>query len=195
MNSFTFTSIELRDILISVLALTVIFAYPNFLTSVEAFLVYLGVVVIAFMGHELSHKYTAIKLGFHSEYRMWPQGLLLALVMAVATGGRMLFAAPGAVYFASRWAFQSHPSRKDVGKIGASGPAFNIVAGSASLIALWFTRLDFFLPLAMFNLWLAIFNLIPFGPIDGAKILRWDPKIWGSMVALAVSMYIVLISI
>jgi len=28
------------------------------------------------------------------------------------------------------------------------------------------------------NMWLAAFNLIPFGMMDGRKIFDWDPKIW-----------------
>ena len=34
------------------------------------------------------------------------------------------------------------------------------------------------------NSWLAIFNLIPMGPLDGTKIFRWNRKVW--MIALAV---------
>jgi Zn-dependent protease len=195
MVSFSFTSIEIRDILVSVLALSVIFAYPQFLAEPASFLVYLLVVAVAFMGHELSHKFTAIRLGYFSEYRMWPQGLLLALFMALATGGRILFAAPGAVYFASRWMFQSSPTRSDVGKIGASGPLFNIIAGAASVAALFSPGLGFLYFLALINLWLAIFNMIPFGPLDGAKVFRWKPVVWAAMMASAVAIYVVLLQL
>jgi Zn-dependent protease len=29
------------------------------------------------------------------------------------------------------------------------------------------------------NLWLAAFNLLPFGPMDGAKVFKWNPLVWG----------------
>lgn len=192
MNSFTFSSIEVRDIVVSVLVLSMIFAYPQFMGDPSVLAIYLLVVSVVFMGHELSHKFTAVKLGYFSEYRMWPQGLLLALLMALATGGSILFAAPGAVYFASRWVFDTRPSRRDVGLIGASGPAFNIAAGLVAIAGMFF-GLAFLYPLALFSTWLAIFNLIPFGPLDGAKVLKWDPKIWGGMLGTAAAMYVTIL--
>ena len=32
------------------------------------------------------------------------------------------------------------------------------------------------------NVFLGIFNLLPFGVFDGSKILAWDPKIWFSLI-------------
>jgi len=194
MRSFSFTMEETRDIAISVAALAVIFSYPGFLADPSLLALYFVVVLVAFMGHELSHKFTAVRLGFFSEYRMWPQGLFLALVMALATNGSIVFAAPGAVYFASRWAFQSHISKREVGMIGASGPLFNIAAGTVSLAALFAFSpagivASVLASLAFINAWLAIFNLVPFGPLDGAKVLKWNPVVWGAMLVSAIAMY------
>jgi len=36
---------------------------------------------------------------------------------------------------------------------------------------------------AQINTWLAVFNLIPFGPLDGAKIIGWSKGAW--LIALA----------
>jgi Zn-dependent protease len=45
----------------------------------------------------------------------------------------------------------------------------------------------------MINSILAVFNLIPFGIFDGAKVLRWNPIIWGitfvAAMVLAVKAY------
>jgi Zn-dependent protease len=38
---------------------------------------------------------------------------------------------------------------------------------------------------ARINTWLALFNLIPFGPLDGAKILKWSKGIWLVSIAAA----------
>jgi Zn-dependent protease len=38
---------------------------------------------------------------------------------------------------------------------------------------------------ARINIWLALFNLIPFGPLDGAKILKWNKGIWLITIAIA----------
>jgi len=52
-----------------------------------------------------------------------------------------------------------------------------------------FLALDAIQPFLLFtlgayiNTWLALFNLIPFGPLDGAKIFRWNKGLW--LVAIA----------
>ena len=33
------------------------------------------------------------------------------------------------------------------------------------------------------NVLLGVFNLLPVGVLDGAKVLAWDPKIWVSIIA------------
>jgi len=35
----------------------------------------------------------------------------------------------------------------------------------------------------MVNLWLAAFNMLPFPPLDGGKVLSWNPIIW-ALVAI-----------
>ncbi len=34
------------------------------------------------------------------------------------------------------------------------------------------------------NMWLGLFNMIPFWLLDGKKIFAWDPKIWAVMTAI-----------
>ena len=179
-NIFTFTRTEIKDIVISLLVLTLVFSYPQILFNPSIFLTSLFVLAIAFMGHELSHKFAARSMGYWAEYRMWANGLFLALIFTLITNGQIIFAAPGAVVFSSFLAFK-RPTRKEIGKIGLAGPLFNIVFfmifASLSITGiLGFASLFRFA--AMINAWLAIFNMIPFGPLDGAKVLNWDWRIW-----------------
>jgi len=98
-----------------------------------------------------------------------------------------IFAAPGAVIIrpkTSAWGTSGLGQRR-IGLISLAGPATNIA------LALIFQVLDFTNPTLLFtlgaqiNTWLALFNLIPFGPLDGAKIFKWNKVAWIISIALA----------
>jgi Zn-dependent protease len=41
---------------------------------------------------------------------------------------------------------------------------------------------------AFFNAWVALFNLIPIGILDGYKIFSWDKRVWGLAFAVALAL-------
>ncbi|MFH1236912.1 MAG: site-2 protease family protein [Candidatus Aenigmatarchaeota archaeon] len=186
LSPFDFTRQEIKEILISLVVLAFVFAYPEILTNPIFILTSLLGVGIAFFGHEMAHRYVARKRGFYSAYKMWPQGLLLALVMAFATNGNMVFAAPGAVIFAGYWMFRN-PTIEDIGIIGIAGVVFNLTVMYFSLSLYFWTGFPLFSFIGTINGWLAIFNLIPFGPLDGKKVMDWNLKIWLAALALAIT--------
>ena len=38
------------------------------------------------------------------------------------------------------------------------------------------------------NAWIGLFNMIPAGPFDGAKVLNWSPLVFGITVAVGVGL-------
>ncbi|WP_211259700.1 site-2 protease family protein, partial [Thermococcus celericrescens] len=38
---------------------------------------------------------------------------------------------------------------------------------------------------ATVNLWLAFFNLLPFPPLDGSKVVRWNAGYWAVSIGVA----------
>ncbi len=192
-----FSQTELQQILISLLTLTIAFAFalaPNpplaYISSAVSNipLAFLAIIT-AFFCHELAHKYMGQKYGYRSEYRMYPMGLLLALFLGILTG--FVFAAPGAVHIFGR------PTQEETGRISVAGPFINIVL-SGIFVILWFfstgivAQISFFI--AYINAFLALFNLIPFGPLDGWKILTWKKEIWVILLIISIS-FIVFLSI
>lgn len=148
------------------------------------FLISLATLGLGFIGHELSHRYTARRFGCWAEFRLWPLGLGIALLFAVMSGGRMIFAAPGAVYIVPRYSQTGYGIKKrESGLISLSGPLTNILVaiffyGLSGLGGIWSLvgSSGFFV-----NMWLAAFNLIPFGMLDGKKIFAWNPAVWASV--------------
>lgn len=183
-----FTSKEVRDIIISMLVITLVFAYlfsgRNFQVLYSSVIIPVTFIAVGlgFVLHELAHKFVAIRYGFWAEYRLWIEGLFLALISA-ALG--FVFAAPGAVYIHGEYI-----SKEQNGKISLAGPATNIILGGLFfLLIYYFSSVPILGALGLLgftvNSFLALFNLIPFSILDGAKIFRWNPLIWIVVTAVA----------
>ena len=167
-----FSRNEIKDLLISVFALALIFSSFD----IELLPMTLFVVILVFFSHELGHKFLAQHYGLDAEYRMWTWGIILGLVIAILPGG-FVFVAPGAVYISHRrqFAFQvSRLTRNQYGLINFIGPLINIIVGVSMLII----PMTLFMLTARVSLFLALFNLIPFPPLDGSKIFTWNRKLW-----------------
>ncbi len=170
---------ELSKILLSagVLALAFTIAMRGGLTTFFFALLTVG---IGFVGHELAHKFMAMRFGHWATYQIWPSGLLIALVFSLVG---FIFAALGAVQIYGRGI-----SRDQEGLISLSGPAFNIVLAVifmvlAALVGGAYGRMLGFG--AQLNALIALFNCLPFSILDGRKILYWDKGMWILTVLVA----------
>lgn len=137
----------------------------------------------AFVLHELGHKFTAQHFGYWSEFRASFVGLAMALGFAFAFG--IPAAAPGATWH------NAH-SKRDQGKISAAGPLvnyivafaafpFTVAKGASSSLEGQLASI-----VMAFSAILALFNLIPLGPLDGRKVLSWNPVVWVLMVTVGI---------
>ena len=184
-----FSRIEIRHLLISIGILTIAFAFAlsgnNLITGaqngfrIDNFVFYIPLsflgILTAFFFHELSHKFMAQKHGLWAEFRMFPQGLYLALFLGIFTP--FVFAAPGAVMF------RGGSRTYETGQIAMAGPLANIIIALITfplyLNVFYNTPIGtIFGFICLINAFLAMFNLLPFGPLDGTKIIRWNATIW-----------------
>lgn len=178
---------EIAHIILAVTVLTLAFALlfrlaPN-LGFLEGLILAAVAVPLGFLLHELGHKVVAQRYGYLAEFRAWTFGLFLALFTAFFG---FLFAAPGAVVI------QGFGTARQNGRISAAGPVVNLaVGGAAGLVWLVLLSLgyDFVIlgslslvsvaaGVAFINFILGAFNLIPFPPLDGSKVVRWDLRVY-----------------
>jgi len=195
---------ELKDIVIAWLGISLCFAlvlggYNLFRLnnivdfSITKFLMFLIVSLIvtgtAFILHELAHKYSAIYFGAKAQFIKWNKPLYFAIVMSFLLG--FVFVAPGAVYV-----YGKKLSRKENGIVSVVGPISNIILAGIFLLLLLFINTQSILILTTFslgiliNLWIAFFNLLPIGPLDGKAIFVWSPFIWVLLMAISIGGYL-----
>lgn len=143
----------------------------------------MGTVGIGFLLHELAHKIAAIQFGRVAEFRA-DYGMLAFAILAGYAG--FLFAAPGAVYHTGR-----QITARQNGLIAVAGPLTNLALAVLFVPLALSGRLQFVGQLGVsVNLVLAAFNMLPFGPLDGKKVLGWNLIVFGIVFLLSVSLAI-----
>jgi len=188
---------EISDITISWVALSIAFMFlfeGVRIPAIYSLLMYLFIVAVSFLSHELGHRQMARRYGFRANYEMWPFGVALAILTSMVG---FLFAAPGAVVIRpGKGAFMGGRKKlNEIGlKISISGILINIAFGVVfALFALYLGSGSVFyetLRIASgINIWLAIFNLLPIQPLDGSKVLYYNKGVWIATFALSVILY------
>ena len=186
-------STERNDLIISWLTLSFAFSLVisdsmlDLISLAEAIPIALVGVGTGFIFHEMAHRQMARKFGYHAEFRAWNQGLIFAVVFAIISGGRFTFAAPGATYIFAH----NIPVEKD-GKISIAGPVTNVIIGFVLFAMAALMTNDFafkvLLNAGIINFWLALFNLLPIGPLDGTKVMRWNMGAWLAVMIVCAAM-------
>jgi Zn-dependent protease len=202
-GAFTLSGTELLHLALSIIVLTIAFAFAftdsrliqlpgfggqqGFARAIEIMPYSALIVVLGFALHELSHKVVAQGYAMWAEFRASAGGLIIGLGFGVLTG--FVFAAPGAVHiYGSRDDFgDERDFLEATGKISVVGPLVNIVIAIGS-IAAWIYVFGgrgpqaggvFVMQLMAFvNAFLAVFNMLPVMPLDGAKVLAWNKLIY-----------------
>lgn len=179
---------EIVHLVASLLVLTIAFTYPDLVP--ELLLASAFGVGIGFILHELAHKFTAQKYGFVADFEASPVGLMLAIGMAVISNGSFVFAAPGAVmirgervHSPENMYWENPNSAREMAYISVSGAVVNLLIAITFIAGSFFVAQQTLIHMilvkgAFINVFLAGFNMIPFGPLDGAKVWHYNRVLW-----------------
>ena len=78
------------------------------------------------------------------------------------------------------------------GKISAAGPLVNLVLAILFIVLILAGINNLLTGYGAFiNSLIALFNLIPFGNLDGKKILTWNKPVYATMVTLGIILFFV----
>ena len=178
------------------LAFAVVQTGPSNLVSgafVENLLISAIVCGLGFILHELAHRVVARGYGAQAHFIANNGWLLISIVLSFAG---FFIAAPGAVWH------RGYLTARQSGLIALAGPVTNLVLSVIFLILLLAISLvQLSLPAWIlttcyigfkFNAWLGLFNMIPAGPFDGAKVLNWDWKVFAVTVAVGIALTFVI---
>ena len=187
-NIFWFSRQELKHLVIGTflvmmvaLSLTGVFIPDNWVTLSLAF-----IFASSFLLHELAHKFTAQKYGLWSEFKLIPFGSVLTIASIFLP---LKIIAPGTVMIIGRATLST------IGRTAFAGPLTNIILGYGLLLSSLLTSGSIISMIlgwgAYVNAILAIFNLIPFGVLDGQKIISWNMKAWAIGIGFSAVLFFI----
>lgn len=149
------------------------------------FMIILGLLSVPlFLFHELAHKFVAQGYDLSSEFRFFPNMAIFSLFSILMP---VKIIAPGVVQSTGRYSIDLEA------RIAMAGPLVNLMLGGIFLFLStlfsgnWITLL---LLVSKFSFDLALFNLLPFFVLDGAKVLRWHSGVYGVIFCLSISLWI-----
>ncbi len=144
------------------------------LTRPEILLSLAIILTFSFLLHEIAHKLSAQRYGLWAEFRLTLIGALLTLLSMLPFPFFKIIS-PGAVMVAGAI------TKKKAGKTALAGPLTNITLSTiftATAIGASSTIYMIAGIGAWINAIIALFNLIPFGIMDGLKVFRWNKAVW-----------------
>jgi len=190
-RTFWFSHTELKHLAISaLLVIAVGFSLVGFRFSKTEILIGSALVFVSvFLLHEIAHKLVAQHYGLWAEFRLTMFGALLTLISIISP---FKVISPGAVMIAG------YADKEIVGKTAVAGPTTNLLLSTVSFALYTYLPRPFStvaLLSAAFNAWIALFNLIPFGILDGWKVFNWDKIVWVAVFVPAVALTILTLSL
>ncbi|MGB9786033.1 MAG: peptidase M50 [Infirmifilum sp.] len=185
MHGETFYPREVQELTLATLAVFAVIAgeylYPFYTPSFLQLLRLLTLSFVIYVPHELAHKFIAMYFGYPARFSIVWEFFLLTLISAIPVIP-IKFIAPGTVYIYTG----PFIDKKTDGMISAAGPATNILLGLVGMIA----GGTFAKTVMNFSGWIAFFNLLPFGPLDGRKVLAWNAGVWAALMLVSLAMVI-----
>lgn len=172
------TKNEWKDFLMACLVLGFIFSFNQWgteqfdvLTGLKNWLIAFLIALISVGIHNTAQRVLGLKMGYKSEHKLWWPGLIAGIVIAAITEGQFKFLAGTYLMLETVPLYRLGLQRKEIrvdalGWISFTGCLANLLLGAIGY-GLGGEALG---KLVSFNLWFALFNMLPFPPLDGSRV-------------------------
>lgn len=178
---------EIIEVLVAGLICGLVISFPSFQNYREIILISIA----SLFFHALSHKLAARKINLVTRFRLWIDGTILS---AGLTSLLNIFTPLKILCFEqleiARYRFKLGRRKltyEEVGSISTAGPAANLLLA----ILFWIFPTPHSSLITSVNCWLAIFTLLPIGPLDGARIFYWKKWVWLLFLVSSILLYAV----
>lgn len=195
---YKFTPAEIRGFVISILVLSFIISFREW--GIEEFNLLGGlfnwfnaalVVTLVFIIYNAAQRIAGLSVGYNAEYKMWATGLLIGLVFAFVSKGRIWVLLPGGLLI-------HHLAGHRLGHFRYESDYFQhgmvAVAGTVALITMaaifkvlntvfYSALLD---KLILFCVVFAIYDILPIPPLSGSKLFYGSRMVYAFMFSTIV---------
>ncbi len=179
---YKFTRSELIGFIASILALSFIISFRewgatefNLLVGLFNWLNAALIVTLVFIVYNAAQRIAGLSAGFNAEYKMWATGLLMGLIVAFASKGRIWVLLPGGLLLHHLAGHRIGHYRYDInyyeqGMISVAGTISLITIAALFKIINVNIHNSLLNKLIVFCVVLAIYDILPIPPLTGSKL-------------------------
>ena len=193
---------EPLSFILAILSIGIYYIAYDLLTGpnpVFAVLIPILAATLVIVPHELAHRAAGRRMGCFARFALDERGFLITtflnLVFATMSASGILF---GAVFFSGYTLISCifGRSRSNDGLIALAGPLTNMALGVLTSMLIYFFHPSdvpkmILQETANLSVWVAFFNLLPFGPLDGRKVMEWNSAVWAVAFVVSLALWFV----
>lgn len=157
------------------------------------------IVTITFFGRLYLQKIVALGADYRAEYKPWTFGLMLGLIFAFLSNGKLWFLIPGGIIVNYMKGHRLGWVRYGlnvfgIGVISLAGPIGNILLAMIFRTLFEIFQIQLFHTAFILNLVWALWNILPIPPADGSRMFYGSRMVYMYGLAVVVSSSILLYS-
>jgi hypothetical protein len=198
---YKFTPSELKNLIISVLALAFVISFRDwggaqfdFVIGLKNFFIAFLIVGISLLIHISGQRFCSLIMGYRAEYKMWSMGLVFGVILAFVTNGRFWLLVPGGFIIHHLKGHRLGWFRYDINYwalavAALAGPLVTVLFIIILKVFSVFTFNAVLQKFIIFNIIYTVYCILPIPPLDGSKIF------YGSRMLYAFSLPLIIVAI